>query len=59
MYLCSERHEEICFESKRCPLCEALKEKAELEEGKNDEIDDLANEINDLQAQIAELKDTQ
>lgn len=32
MYLCSRGHEEICFESRNCPLCEVISEKKEVEE---------------------------
>lgn len=37
MSLCSERHEELCYEGIYCPLCELLKE-----------VDDLIQKLKDL-----------
>lgn len=31
MNLCSSRHEEICYTGRKCPLCEAIEEKEELQ----------------------------
>lgn len=32
MNLCSEGHEEVCYEGVECPLCETLKEMDDLEQ---------------------------
>ncbi len=42
MYLCSEKHEEICHEGNRCPVCDAIEE--------------LENEISDLNSEISNLE---
>ena len=46
MELCSDGHDEVCYECRNCPLCEEIKEKLALE-----------STIAELQEQIAELKD--
>jgi hypothetical protein len=43
MYLCSSGHEEICFDNKKCPLCEKIEELATIEadyENFKDELKD-------------------
>ena len=44
MYLCNDEHEEICYISSSCPVCEKLKEIFDFE----DTIYDLKEEINSL-----------
>ena len=41
MNLCSDNHEEVCYEGRTCPVCELINEK-------NTEIDELNNSIEDL-----------
>ena len=41
MTLCSEGHDEVCYESRNCPACEVIKEKDKEIEILKDEIDDL------------------
>lgn len=41
MNLCSDGHEEICYDSKSCPLCEKIAEMAELQK----EINRLQEEL--------------
>ena len=43
MTLCSDDHEEICFEGKSCPLCDA-----------NSKNGDLERQVESLQEQIDE-----
>lgn len=45
MYLCSENHEEICHESRNCPLCEKIED---LEKA-NDEISKLNKELSEME----------
>jgi len=45
MNLCSDGHEEICYEGRGCPLCSVIKENKEKEK-----------ELDKLQAEIDELK---
>ncbi|MFA6281884.1 MAG: hypothetical protein WCY05_05230 [Candidatus Omnitrophota bacterium] len=42
MNLCSENHDEICFEGRKCPLCEMK--------------DELENEIQDLKEKLEDNK---
>ena len=48
MNLCSEDHEEVCYESKHCPACEVRKEK-------DGEISELKDKIADLEGEVADL----
>ena len=54
MELCSDGHGEMCYKStlysSKCPACEAIQEK-------QDEIDKLTSEIEDLNAQIEKKGD--
>ena len=45
MERCEKRHEEIIFDSRSCPLCEAQ----EIEKGMAQEIKDLKEEISRLE----------
>jgi len=44
MELCSVRHDGICYESGRCPVCDL-----------KDEIADLEQQVKDLEQQVEEL----
>ena len=50
MNLCSEVHEEICYESRRCPVCEII-------EDKNDQISRLEDIIAGLNDDVTSLND--
>lgn len=55
MNLCSDDHDEVCYEGRKCPACEKEKERASLEgeiANLNDKIDDLKLENDDLKSQI-------
>ena len=39
MNLCSDNHDEICFEGKDCPMCAVILEKEELEK----ELEEVKN----------------
>lgn len=43
MNLCSDNHDEICFEGRTCPLCERLKEIEELKSQVSNLKDEIAN----------------
>lgn len=45
MYLCDDGHDEVCYEGRLCPVCEARKE-----------IDRLERETEDLRDECLELK---
>ena len=55
MKLCSDGHDEVCYEAKHCPACDANKTSDQFEESLRDslrEIDALKAEIRDLKGQI-------
>jgi peptidoglycan hydrolase CwlO-like protein len=45
MNLCDSGHEEICYECRNCPLCDA-----------NEEIESLEKEVDELKESLEELK---
>ncbi len=45
MYLCNDKHDEICYDQRNCPACELLKKISDQE----DKISDLKKEIEKLQ----------
>lgn len=47
MYLCDDGHDEVCYESRNCPVCEKLKEISDLE----DKIYDLTDKVNEVNSQ--------
>lgn len=47
MNLCSDGHEEICYEGRKCPACELL-----------EQIDALEGEISELNSEMQSLKET-
>jgi transcription initiation factor IIE alpha subunit len=49
MNLCSDGHEEICYEGRNCPACDI---KFELEKA-NATIDDLKDRIGDLENELS------
>jgi len=50
MNLCSDNHEEICYEGRHCPCCWIIEEKQQLES----EITKLKSSIAELEQQIEE-----
>ena len=53
MKLCSDEHEEVCYEGEDCPVCKAIKEW----ESASDETHGVLDEVNELQREIEDLKD--
>lgn len=49
MNLCSEDHDEICYEGRICPLCDALEDADITQEEMQKEIDQLKSELEDLE----------
>ena len=48
MNLCSDGHDEICYESRNCPFCEHMNEASEREEAMQSSIDRLNDEVAQL-----------
>lgn len=57
MELCANGHEEICFETRSCPLCDAQSETEELMKDAQSEIEELMKKIDDLEDKIIELEE--
>lgn len=59
MNLCSSGHDEVCYDGKRCPVCEILEEKrgveVELKEAKST-IETQQETIDELQGKVFELE---
>ncbi|MDP2218511.1 MAG: hypothetical protein Q8J68_14635 [Methanolobus sp.] len=47
MNLCDNGHDEICYTSRKCPVCEIIKEKDEI-------IEELDGIVYDLKEQLGE-----
>jgi len=48
MNLCNDDHDEICFEGRKCPLCE-------MRADKDKEIEELVRKVDDLKDEIGSL----
>ena len=48
MTLCDDKHDEVCFETRNCPVCEKMGEIEKLE----DKIQALTDEVKDLEERI-------
>ena len=51
MDLCSAGHDEICYDSHNCPLCETIKDRDAEIAGLNDDVTELGKQIEELQEQ--------
>jgi len=49
--LCSDKHEEVCFEGKTCPVCE-------MRDDMQRSIDDLEKKNVNLKDEVTELENT-
>lgn len=49
MNLCSDNHEEICYEDRKCPLCT-------IRDSLNEEIRDQEREIEELEREVSRLE---
>ena len=52
MELCSDGHEEVCFEGRNCPVCQNMEELHE----KLKELDDYTEQLDDANNKIYELE---
>jgi len=55
MNLCSDDHEEVCYEGRDCPVCEVRKVKNETIEELKSRIESAESEISDLASENASL----
>ena len=55
MSLCDSDHAEVCFEGRKCPVCELIENKdAEITE-RDERIEELRGVIDGLEAQISSI----
>jgi hypothetical protein len=52
MNLCSDGHDEVCYEGRKCPVCEAVSEKDKEIKSLKEEVEGLQSDNNNLQEQI-------
>ena len=57
MNLCSDGHEEVCYEARTCPACEAIQEKQNDIDDRDAEIKDLKDQVEDLEQQLTEREE--
>jgi hypothetical protein len=43
MQLCSDSHQEVCYDGRKCPVCDAIADK-------NSDIDELNKKIKELES---------
>jgi len=58
MELCSNNHDEICFDSHYCPMCNMRDDSEDRIAELEDEISELKNTNSKLEDEIAELNNT-
>lgn len=51
MNLCDDGHEEVCYDSRHCPVCEIIKDNKDLTERLTDELKELATLATSLEEQ--------
>jgi len=56
MNLCSDEHQEICFEGRTCPLCESLEAHDADVTSLDNRLDEAKETIENLEQQIEDLK---
>lgn len=54
MNLCSDEHDEICFEGRKCPLCSIRSDLKDTIASRETTIDELKEKIDQLEGEIAE-----
>lgn len=57
MDLCSNGHEEVCYEGKECPACETIDNKDEVIADLHEKIENLTDEIDGLSEDNGNLTD--
>lgn len=54
MNLCSDNHEEICFESRKCPMCAQKEEHEEAIREMDRKLEKATEEISELESRLSE-----
>lgn len=52
MNLCSHNHPEVCFEEKKCPICDVLADKDKQIEGLQDSLREAESTITNLKTEL-------
>lgn len=56
MNLCSDGHDEVCYEGRTCPACYHISEKNSEIEDLNRRLDEKDNRISELENRVEELE---
>lgn len=56
MNLCSDGHDEVCFEGKHCPVCVTRDDLQKQLTGSENECSDLKDVLTDLRAEVNSLR---
>jgi len=54
MNLCSDGHEEVCYEARTCPCCETIQMMKDDLSDKDIQIEDLKDQVDDMKQQLKE-----
>jgi len=57
MTLCSDEHEEICFEGRSCPLCALTVDKQDGDKENERRIAELIDQRDEFESEVSTLKD--
>lgn len=49
MNMCDDKHQEVCFEGRQCPICQLLEAHAQELKEKDDKIEELKLALEDLE----------
>jgi hypothetical protein len=49
MNICSDKHDEIAFEARRCPICPLIEDRDKIIATMTDEMRDLENRVRELE----------
>jgi len=57
MNLCSDHHDEVCFDGRKCPLCQEMEARERVTGSLRDQIAELQDQIIDLESQVRDLEE--
>ncbi len=52
MYICGHDHEEICHETRQCPLCAEKNDREAVETGLRNDLDSATRDAEEARAQL-------
>lgn len=57
MNLCDDGHEEVCFDSRHCPVCEIIKDYDDHVKTLKETVEDLTQQLTDAETEQARYMD--